>query len=146
MQNLIFGLIGTQVILEPLIAWYLNGQDIDKIPGKDNETYSYDFVVIDPKEKCCYYTFSKGGYAEKHEPPIAFGVLDLYAEGILDCGYNAIDAMKMCIEKSCLLCGPIDVINTTKELAEGKYIAEATLRDELADKEVPTSTSFYLKK
>ncbi len=37
-------------------------------------------------------------------------------------------------------------INTTEELAEGKYIAEATLRDELADKEAPASTSFWLKK
>jgi hypothetical protein len=37
-------------------------------------------------------------------------------------------------------------INTTEELAEGKYIAEATLRDELADKEAPASTSFLLKK
>lgn len=37
-------------------------------------------------------------------------------------------------------------INTTKELAEGKYIAEATLRDELADKEAPASSSFWLKK
>jgi hypothetical protein len=37
-------------------------------------------------------------------------------------------------------------INTTNELAEGKYIAEATLRDELADKEAPASSSFWLKK
>ncbi len=37
-------------------------------------------------------------------------------------------------------------INTTKELAEGKYIAEATLIDELADKQAPASTSFWLKK
>lgn len=37
-------------------------------------------------------------------------------------------------------------INTTEELAEGKYIAEATLRDELADKETTASSSFWLKK
>ncbi|MBN1693996.1 hypothetical protein JW879_01170 [candidate division WOR-3 bacterium] len=37
-------------------------------------------------------------------------------------------------------------INTTEELAEGKYITEATLRDELADKEAPASSSFRLKK
>lgn len=37
-------------------------------------------------------------------------------------------------------------INTTEELAEGKYIVEAVLRDEIADKEAPASSSFYLKK
>lgn len=37
-------------------------------------------------------------------------------------------------------------INTTEELAEGKYIAESTLRDELADKEATASTSFWLQK
>lgn len=36
-------------------------------------------------------------------------------------------------------------INTTDELADGKYIAEATLTDELADKEALASTSFWLK-
>jgi flagellar basal body-associated protein FliL len=37
-------------------------------------------------------------------------------------------------------------INTTEELSEGKYIAESTLRDELADKDATASTSFWLKK
>jgi hypothetical protein len=37
-------------------------------------------------------------------------------------------------------------ISTTEELAEGKYIAEATLIDELVDKEATASTSFWLKK
>jgi hypothetical protein len=36
-------------------------------------------------------------------------------------------------------------INTTEELAEGKYIVEATLIDELADKEATASSSFWLK-
>jgi len=36
-------------------------------------------------------------------------------------------------------------INTTEELAEGKYTVEATLRDELADKEATASSSFWLK-
>jgi len=36
-------------------------------------------------------------------------------------------------------------INTTEELAEGKYIAESTLRDELADKETTASSSFWLE-
>jgi hypothetical protein len=36
-------------------------------------------------------------------------------------------------------------INTTEELAEGKYIVEATLRDELTDKEATASSSFWLE-
>jgi hypothetical protein len=37
-------------------------------------------------------------------------------------------------------------ISTTEELAEGKYISEAILIDELADKQAKASSSFWLKK
>lgn len=115
-NDLVFGLVGTNSIFPYLIEWYLDGHNVDKLPMRGNETYDYYFIVIDPKQKCCHNTHDKGGYFNTYDPPIAYGVVDKYAEGILDCGKSAVEAMQMCIKKSCLLSGPIDVIDTTKPL------------------------------
>lgn len=102
----IFAMCGFFAPFESIINWYLAGHDVGKVPEKSGD---WNFIVITKNQKAISFA-SDLPYPITLELPVCFGSGDKYAQGALDVGASASDAIAAAIKRDPQSGGHVQVV------------------------------------
>lgn len=91
----IFAICGFSDALESVITWYLAGHDAGKVPEKSGD---WNLIVIAKDQEPISFA-SDLPYPSILKLPVCFGTGEKYAQGALDVGASASDAVAAAIKR-----------------------------------------------
>lgn len=113
-----FACTGSAALFEPMIKWYLDGKDPEKLPPCGDQYKDTKLIVFDGETASFYMPGLP--YPDEVSAPDAWGAGADVAIGAMEAGLDAAKAVEIAIKREAFCGGPVQVIDLLNLKAEAQ--------------------------